>query len=301
MVASIYIKNMNKKQWIIAGTIAAVIAIIVSIVVVYSYIQLIQMRPSPVVSPPVAKHTFKVKEIYPTKPGGREWFIDMANPQADKLFDPDSHISKEPDGSWKIGQTADGNDEDHVRMKVATPEGEPEWKNVEITGYAKALWADSPTDHIDWYARGGRHSSSAPCDGSALKGWISVDGTVSWIKEIWHKGGYTKSRDRHKATESILNRWVGWKVIMYNINNNKAVKMESYIDDNDNNNWRKVSETVDNGGWFARGSDEEFYSAGCGRPKDYVMINSGPLVTFRSDNMVWDFADLSVREIQPPP
>jgi hypothetical protein len=24
--------------------------------------------------------------------------------------------------------------------------------------------------------------------------------------------------------------------------------MESYIDDNDNNNWRKVSETVDNAG-----------------------------------------------------
>jgi hypothetical protein len=30
------------------------------------------------------------------------------------------------------------------------------------------------------------------------------------------------------------------------------------------------------------------------------MTNSGPLVTFRSDNMIWDFTDLSVREIQPP-
>jgi hypothetical protein len=76
--------------------------------------------------------------------------------------------------------------------------------------------------------------------------------------------------------------------------------ISTVFDDNDNNNWRKVSETVDNGGWFARSSDEEFYSAGCGRPKDYVMTNSGPLVTFRSDNMIWDFADLSVREVQPP-
>jgi hypothetical protein len=93
------------------------------------------------------------EEIYPTKPGGREWFINMADPQADKLFDPDALIQKEADGSWRIGQTADGNDEDHVRIKVTTPEGQPEWKNVEITGYVKALWADSPTDHIDWYAR----------------------------------------------------------------------------------------------------------------------------------------------------
>lgn len=28
--------------------------------------------------------------------------------------------------------------------------------------------------------------------------------------------------------------------------------------------------------------------------------NTGPIVTFRSDNKVWDFRDLSVREIQPP-
>jgi hypothetical protein len=287
---------MNKSRWIIAGILTAALAISI---VIYSYIQLIQIPPP--VSPRVVKHIFKIKEIYPTKSGGREWFIDMANPKADKLFDPGSPIYKQPDGSWQIGgKDGSKNEEDQVRMKIGTSEDESEWKNVEITGYAKVLWADSPSDHIDWYARGGKHSSSVPCEGSALKGWISTEGTVSWIKEIWHTGGYTKARDTHKVTGSIVNRWIGWKVIMYNINNNKAVKMESYIDDNDNNNWRKVSEIVDNGGWFAKSSDIEFYSADCGRAKDYVITNSGPLVTFRSDNMMWDFSDLSVREIQPP-
>ena len=57
---------------------------------------------------------------------------------------------------------------------------------------------------------------------------------------------------------------------------------------------------VDNGGWYATSSDKVFYSANCGRVKDYIITNSGPIVTFRSDNMVWDFVDLSVREIQPP-
>jgi hypothetical protein len=46
--------------------------------------------------------------------------------------------------------------------------------------------------------------------------------------------------------------------------------------------------------------DEESYSAGWGRPKDYIITNSGPIVTFRSDNVIWDFAALNVREIQPP-
>ncbi len=287
---------MNKSRWIIVGILTASLAISI---VIYSYIQLIQIPPP--VSPRLVKHIFKIKEIYPTKSGGREWFIDMANPKADKLFDPGSPIYKQPDGSWQIGgKDGSKNEEDQVRMKIGTSEDEPEWKNVEITGYAKVLWADSPSDHIDWYARGGKHSSSVPCEGSALKGWISTEGTVSWIKEIWHTGGYTKARDTHKVTGSIVNRWIGWKVVMYNINNNKAVKMESYIDDNDNNIWKKVSEIVDNGGWFAKSSDIEFYSADCGRAKDYVITNSGPLVTFRSDNMMWDFSDLSVREIQPP-
>ena len=85
---------------------------------------------------------------------------------------------------------------------------------------------------------------------------------------------------------------------MYNVDNDKAVKMESYLDDQDNNHWKKVTDLVDNGGWYARGSDDEFYSAGCGKPKDYIIMNGGSIATFRSDNMIWDFADLSVREIQ---
>ena len=85
---------------------------------------------------------------------------------------------------------------------------------------------------------------------------------------------------------------------MYNINNDAAVKMESYLDDKNNNNWTKVTDVIDNGGWYARSSDKEFYSAGCDRPKDYIIKNGGSIVTFRADGIVWDFNNLSVREIQ---
>jgi hypothetical protein len=102
-----------------------------------------------------------------------------------------------------------------------------------------------------------------------------------------------------KATGPILDRWIGWKVAMYNTSNNTAVKMESYLDSNNTNHWTKVTNLTDNGGWYADTSDKRFYSAKCGKPKDYIITNSGPVATFRWDNMIWDFADLSVREIQP--
>jgi hypothetical protein len=293
---------MNKGRWIVLGILGIALITIISVVVYYNYVQKIPSPPAGAI-----RHVFKVKEIYPTKLGGREWLINMANPTSDKIFDPQSTITKQPDGSWQIqGRQTNSKFGNEVRMNVNTLKGQEQWKNVEITGYAKVISAaDSlSNDHLDWYARGGKHTDDAPCDGSALKGWLSVDGIASWVKEIWFPGGYTDEKDKVQATttndNSILGRWIGWKVVMYNIDNNKAVKMESYLDDQDNNHWKKVTDLVDNGGWYAKGSDEEFYSAGCGRAKNYIITNAGPIATFRSDNMVWDFSDLSVREIQPP-
>jgi hypothetical protein len=75
--------------------------------------------------------------------------------------------------------------------------------------------------------------------------------------------------------------------------------MESYIDVNNTNQWIKISEVIDEGGWFANTSDEEFFSANCGKPKDYVITNSGPIATFRADDVAIDFKNLSIREINP--
>jgi hypothetical protein len=187
-------------------------------------------------------------------------------------------------------------------MNVDTPPGTQEWKNVEITGYAKILSVIDSNKETDlaWFARSGRHSNESPCQGTGLIGGIHTDGTVEWKKEILFREGYTDGRARAKVVvDPIIGRWIGWKVVMYNINNNSAVKMESYIDNKNTNYWVQVTNLTDNGGWSAKSSDEKFYSANCDRPKDYIITNGGPIVTFRSDNIVWDFRDLSVREIQP--
>ena len=287
---------MKKSRWFVIAGSVSIVAVIA--IFVYYYTQILFPAPSP----PSAKHTFKVREIYPSIQNGRQWFINLDNPEKDRIFDPNSKIKRQPDGSWQIkGRAGSGEHEDQVRMNINTPKGEQQWKNVEITGYAKVIAAESPMDRLTWYARGARHSSSAPCEGTSLKGSIRINGEAFWQKEIWHTGGYTDEKAKAIATyNSLLGRWIGWKVAIYNIDNNSAVKMESYLDDKNNNQWRKVTELIDNGGWYASSSDKEFYSANCGRVKDYIITNSGPIVTFRSDNMVWDFVDLSVREIQPP-
>ena len=250
-------------------------------------------------------------KIYPTAPGGREWFIRMDDPLSDGIFDPTSPISWQPDGggSWQVSGVETAEVERNasslqstahkVRMNVRTPDGVAEWRNVEITGYVKVVNSTSAHDALAWFARGGNHTISSPCEGTALYGQLFVDGRVAWEKEIWHTGGYADPRAEGNVTDSILGRWVGWKVIIYNMNET-AVKMESYFDDANNKTWIKATELIDNGGWFASTSDLVFYSAYCDRPKDYVITKSGPLVTFRSDGMVWNFRNLSVREIQPP-
>jgi hypothetical protein len=74
--------------------------------------------------------------------------------------------------------------------------------------------------------------------------------------------------------------------------------MESYLDDKNNNDWKKVADLIDNGGWYTSSPDSVFYSAGCGKPKNYIITNAGPIATFRADNAELNFKDLSIREIQ---
>ncbi len=259
---------------------------------------------------------FGIKEIYPTIDGGREWFINMEDPLNDNTFSITSRIpitrvsDDNRQTAWSINNSA-------VRMNVETPPNTSLWKNVEITGYVKVesimngsdgdeesvgRSGDVLTPSLDWRARSGIHNSKSPCEGTALTGELNmVDNTASWKKEIWHTGGYTDSRDEIQASDKpLIGKWIGWKTVIYNIDNDKAVKMESYIDEGNSNQWKKLNDLTDDGGWFANSSDEVFYSENCGKSKDFVITNGGPIVTFRADNISFDFKNLSIREIQPP-
>jgi hypothetical protein len=265
------------------------------------------------------KDIFGVSEIYPTASGGREWFVNMTNPANSTHFSETDgfELTKQNDGSWRVNST-------HVRLVVETPQNMTEWKNVEITGYAKlslptgvnstssfdsisnnSSTNNSESEEIDdlaFIGRSGRHSSQVPCEGTAYVGGLHNEGSVGWKKEIWHTGGYTDERAKNIVTKPILDRWVGWKVVIYDmqLNNQTAVKLESYLDDHNNDSWKKVTDIIDNGGWYSRSSDEEFFSADCGKMRDQIIVEPSPFVTFRTDNLILDFKNLSVREIDPP-
>ena len=62
---------------------------------------------------------FGIREIYPTKENGREWYVDMKNPKEDENFSItfNPNITKQDDGSWRISAPV-------VRMNIKTLEGE---------------------------------------------------------------------------------------------------------------------------------------------------------------------------------
>lgn len=310
--------NISKPHLAIVGLI--VLTVILISYYYYDAVVLNQKQPQPEpelqpqqVITPDSMDIFGINKIYPTTEGGREWFINMDDPLDDNMFFITSNVpieKSDDDGlSWFINDP-------QIRMNVNTPSGESPWKNIEMTGYVKVRSifnnsqgneeetdsnAESLTAGITWRARGGLHNNQNPCEGTALNGGINlVDMQASWQKEIWHTGGYTNSRAITQATDDpSLDRWIGWKIVMYNIDNGSGVKMESYIDNDNKNKWIKVNELTDNGEWFANSSDEEFNSANCNKPKDYVITNSGPIATFRADNIAFDFKNLSIREIEP--
>jgi hypothetical protein len=84
---------------------------------------------------------------------------------------------------------------------------------------------------------------------------------------------------------------------MYNIqrqDDKTVVRLEIWIDPNSDNNWQKVYQFTDSGGWGDAGEQ-------CGGDPDQIITWGGPLAIFRWDEATdVDIKDFSIREIQPP-
>lgn len=252
---------------------------------------------------------FGVKMLYPSKPGGESWFLG-SDPNRDSRFDPQNTVTRNPDGSWKMRSTK-------VRMNVFTSSGyhpnrirtynrdaltsqgymqDPnDWRNVEITGYVKLNRTSDRSDNFTWYTRGGRHTSSRRCEGSAMKGSLHYDGRTRVQKESYHVS-YTQSSYRN-STSSLLGRWIGFKTVIRNVtvNGRLAVRTEIWLDEKvDGTSWKLVYEHTDSGNFGGS-------LGSCGGSNSRMPITwGGPVAAFRWDNANdVDFKWLSVREIQP--
>ena len=298
-----------------------VFAVMLAITLIYNY--LISPSSYPITNHYAGVDKFGIKEIYPTKSGGEQWYMDMNDIVHDSRTSFTAStptLTKNPDGSWKVSSP-------EVRYNIFTSSGyHPElittinqkqlvakgymqspndWKNVEITAYLKLNnqggYVTGASGKLlgglyTMYARGGKHTgfgwAQGDCEGTSYHGDWAYDGGTQFAKEQWYVS-YVFT-PYNPSTDPIVSKWVGFKTIMYNMEQNgkTAVKMEIWVDAKNNGNWVKVNEFVDSGGWGNAGGE-------CGGAPDQIITWGGPIVTYRWDNSPdVDVKDFSVREIQ---
>jgi hypothetical protein len=144
------------------------------------------------------------------------------------------------------------------------------WKNVEITVY---IMYSSPEDlkSVSIHSRSNHHKDCGFGGYTVRFGGVNDgDGGISWIKKEPLHGIYS---DRMGSVDYSIpvNKWVGLKAIVRNIDGGNKVSIEGYVDDkmmtttrrtlDDNNSnggqWTKILYAVDDGTWPGMGQEKE--------------------------------------------
>lgn len=260
---------------------------------------------------------FGIKKIYATKPNSYEFYLTTANVGIKSQFDPQSSLTKNSDGSWKIksnqvrmGVFAKNNGESTTQsQKTALSQGylkSPlDWKNYEATIDFKLN--GSYDDQVTIYGRSGRHTgdgtpsgSGEQCMGSAYKVRLfTKDGATDIAKEQWHVNYNYTNKISHDDIGALKGKWIRIKQVVYSIGAN--AKVELWIDKALNNNFTKIHEVTDTGNHeFKAGNGYNATKCGCPNA-DQVISWGGPEVVFRWDDCGdVDFRNISVREIVQP-
>ncbi|HET7643154.1 MAG TPA: metallophosphoesterase, partial [Nitrososphaeraceae archaeon] len=264
---------------------------------------------------------FGVKQIYPTKPGGEEWYMNMDNIRTDPRFEFKGNvqdIKKNFDGSWSPGSgdkarlvvyTSDSKgkfDENKMstyNLKELASKGqwykENDWKNVEIGGYFKLNTADDLGMGYSLSTRSiSDTSNNGGCGGATPKFNFGFDGEIKAKKEMWHISLLdSPGINDEDLSPSIVGKWLGIKGIIYNLPGDKGVKQEFWLDKANDGQWEKVYEFTDEGGFGKRGDSGP---EKCGGTWDQLYTWGSPKTEFRWDQSDVSFKFLSVREILPP-
>lgn len=264
--------------------------LLVGMVAMISFSWLPTMRTEEVLAAP---DKFGIEEIYPTASNGSVWYLNNEDPQSDGNFyftslEDIGLDEEEHQGEFKMDAET-GTERHGVRIHVDSPKGQ--WKNVEMSGYFRMVNGE---DEFTMIARHGpSYHDNGGCDAYGYYGMLSAEGDAFFKKKTYHHGGgYT---GRTAVAENVVNelqdRWIGIKFIVYDVSGEDDVKLELWVDNGDEtNNWKKVTEYIDNGEWE---TDESH----CDRPDDYT-IDSGTRASFRVDDSEFEFKKLSVREIE---
>ena len=182
-----------------------------------------------------------------------------------------------------------------------------DWKNVEVTLIFKLL--DSARSKGDQHSisivtRSISHSQldndykKGPkffCGGSSYHNNISNEGQIRMKKEQYHIDyEWERYNDEMLKVGNLYNKIVGFKGIVYNINNT-AVKLEAWVDAKNQGEgpYKKVHELIDNGNWGDA-------MTVCGAKTNGQAITWGsPTIIIKANDFEFDIYDIEVREIVP--
>lgn len=270
---------------------------------------------------------WNLKMIYPTRQGGREYFIrdTVEDLKQDSRqggdFRDDISGGSNTDGftvgdngqvRLHVGADSSLRDASNPDLNQETAKGRgyafttKDWdmKGIEMTTQFKCTkLSDSESTFIMKGPSGSHRSNTTDCSGSSylLRFYLADSGThksrFEWSKEQWHVKYSTKA---HQPTNlpPLFNKWCTGKYIIYLIKSTDGqqqwVKMEAWLDvPDDGIGLRKIGEIVDKGGW---GNSAKTCKA---ERDDEIITWDNAHMTLRWNGPVIRFRNFSIREIDP--
>jgi hypothetical protein len=266
-----------------------------------------------------ATDAFGTNAIYPSAASGREWHARWSsNPRVLRAgqvdpYDPEFFLEGEEQTLEIHGDGVAKSYGEQIRLYIGDRTRAKTWLNVELTVYGKRTSERSGAGAdtgFEFQARSGDGHTSATalgpsglplqCDGHAYGFSFRNDGRALVEKEIRHPT-YTAQAGTNVWGGGTFpkNRWVGMKLIVYNVDGGAHVKQELWrdlTDGVDGGTWVKVFEHTDAGGWAI----ERAVAAACGVPPDHLITTPQPLVIVRNDHVSeqW-YKKITIREIAP--
>lgn len=258
---------------------------------------------------------FGVKYLYKTRPGGTYWISRWGPARsfsgvdpADSWFDADhgSGTYEAGDGELRIGGPT-------PRMYVHDPARVRQWRDVEVTVYAKR-GEDSgiPFAGITAVARSNHlQTNDAPadlCDTRGYGGRLRFDGHADFEKETAHPRNQATGNTEVFPDGMPVGVWLGMKYVVYD--RDDGVHLELWLDltdGRDGGHWKLVDEVVDNGHLFgdvpcAEGIDPQMALTNAPTRAGSESGKPNLSVYFRSDGIApggLTYKWASIREISP--